>query len=370
MFSKSSKDTLLSMDDSVLQSIEIKIKEKEILNVHEETSNHEWNAYNILETFEKDPMKKETTEKKMINEGTSTSQIALIEESNLWQDDISFKGALTQLDVPNIKDDGLKEINKVAIKSTNRADESNFRENIDPNSKNQQQSVNSIKRNSFHPINIVSNKILRLDCDKIQDSHSLNAGTFYGLPNKVKELYLRIRGISTFYKWQDECLNLDAVRHRKNLIYALPTSGGKTLVAEILMLKEVMCNKRNAVFILPFVAIVQEKVQAMTPFALELNFLVEEYAGSKGNYPPKKRRKKNSMYICTIEKASGLINSLIEENRLHEIGIIVVDELHLLGESGGRGATLECLLTKTLYVNGKKMFVQMIYFYTHCYIFL
>lgn len=146
-------------------------------------------------------------------------------------------------------------------------------------------------------------------------------------------------------------MNLPAIKKHTNLIYALPTSGGKTLVAEILMLREIMCYKRNALFVLPYVAIVQEKVWSLSPFAVALDFLVEEYAASKGVYPPRKRRRKNSIYIATIEKALGLLNSLVETGRIGELGLIVVDELHLIGEQS-RGATLEALLTKIMFLKG------------------
>ncbi|XP_063972884.1 helicase POLQ-like [Diachasmimorpha longicaudata] len=182
-------------------------------------------------------------------------------------------------------------------------------------------------------------------------SEEKTLGAFHELPDRIKSLIFSIKKIDSLYDWQDECLKLNSVMNRRNLIYALPTSGGKTLVAEILMLREITCNKKNAIFILPFVAIVQEKIQSLAPFAVELHFLVEEYAGSKGGYPPIKRRRKNSLYVCTIEKSLGLINSLIETKRLNEVGMIVVDELHLLGEEGGRGATLEGLLAKLMYIN-------------------
>ncbi|XP_058129329.1 helicase POLQ-like [Anopheles ziemanni] len=173
----------------------------------------------------------------------------------------------------------------------------------------------------------------------------LEKGPFFGLPSNVQRILRDFRGIGELYDWQQECLALPAIPERRNLIYALPTSGGKTLVAEILMLREIICRLRNVMFIVPYVSLAQEKVIALSPFSIELQFLLEEYTGGRGQCPPRKRRKKNTIFVCTIEKSLLLMDSLIEADRANEIGLIVIDELHMIGEQR-RGASLEMLITK------------------------
>lgn len=47
----------------------------------------------------------------------------------------------------------------------------------------------------------------------------------------------------------------------------------------------------------------------------------------------------------------ALFDSLVAADRANEIGLVIVDELHMLGE-GSRGAVMESLLTKIQFIKG------------------
>uniref|UniRef100_A0A8B9ZAJ1 DNA polymerase theta n=1 Tax=Anas platyrhynchos TaxID=8839 RepID=A0A8B9ZAJ1_ANAPL len=170
----------------------------------------------------------------------------------------------------------------------------------------------------------------------------------WGLPKAVLEKYHSL-GVVQMFEWQAECLMLGQVLEGKNLVYSAPTSAGKTLVAELLILKRVLETRKKALFILPFVSVAKEKKCYLQALFQEVDVKVEGYMGS---ISPVGRFSSLDVAVCTIEKANGLINRLIEENQMDSLGVVVVDELHMLGDSH-RGYLLELLLTKVRYVTEK-----------------
>ncbi|XP_074486262.1 DNA polymerase theta isoform X1 [Sebastes fasciatus] len=171
----------------------------------------------------------------------------------------------------------------------------------------------------------------------------------WGLPKPVLERYQK-HGVTHMFEWQAQCLMVGQVLQGGNLVYSAPTSAGKTLVSELLMLKRVLETKRKALFILPFVSVAKEKMHYLQSVFEEAGVRVEGYMGSTsaaGGF------KALDVAVCTIEKANSLINRLIEEDNMALLGMVVVDELHMVGDSG-RGYLLELLLTKIRYIAQKQ----------------
>jgi DNA polymerase theta len=79
----------------------------------------------------------------------------------------------------------------------------------------------------------------------------------------------------------------------------------------------------------------------------EAGIKVDGYMGSQ---VPTKGFDSIDIAVCTIEKANGLVNRLMEAGQLHNVGVIIVDEMHLIGDTS-RGYLLELLLTKVLYMS-------------------
>lgn len=69
-------------------------------------------------------------------------------------------------------------------------------------------------------------------------------------------------GIKEMYQWQSDCLSIPGLLSgKRNVVYTAPTSAGKSLVADVLMIRKVVAQRKKAIIVLPYIAIVQEKTR-------------------------------------------------------------------------------------------------------------
>ncbi|TGZ76073.1 hypothetical protein CRM22_000012 [Opisthorchis felineus] len=164
------------------------------------------------------------------------------------------------------------------------------------------------------------------------------------VPPTVFSVYADL-GINSVFSWQGDCLRIPGVLDgTRNLVYSAPTSAGKTLVAEVILMKHVLETTTKALVILPFVSVSREKLFYLQKLFTGLGVRVGGFMA--GQSPPGGLSTVNAA-VCTIEKANSMVNRLVEEGRLGELGLVIVDELHLIGDAH-RGYLLELLLTKLL----------------------
>lgn len=223
----------------------------------------------------------------------------------------------------NIVSNQLKDFNKPIINSNNQSDDLVCDLNISGNDdifENSQ--VVNIHTSTQEKHN---SQLLEEKCDSDKDTEEILTGkqitssalADWGFPEVILDRYASKKVVNMF-EWQVNCLNCRGVLgSNKNLVYSAPTSAGKTLVAEILAIKTVLERKRKVLFILPFVSVVREKMFYFQEILGSSGIRVEGYMGS---YNPPGDFKSVQFAICTIEKANSLVNKMLAEGTLSDVG--------------------------------------------------
>lgn len=126
---------------------------------------------------------------------------------------------------------------------------------------------------------------------------------------------------------------------RKNILVCTPTASGKTVIAEMAMVKSILENRRKAIYIVPLKALASEKFRDFKK--RHGNYL--KVALSIGDLDSADDYLTNyDLIVCTAEKLDSLIRHHAEW--LHKVDTIVIDEVHLMNDPG-RGPTLEIIIT-------------------------
>jgi len=125
----------------------------------------------------------------------------------------------------------------------------------------------------------------------------------------------------------------------KNLVVASPTASGKTLVAEIACIKNVLEKGGKAIYLTPLKALANEKYSELKENYPSLKIMIS--VGDFDSTDP--WLEKADVIVCSNEK----LDSLIRHNApwLNQINTIVIDEIHVLDQPD-RGPTLEILTTR------------------------
>jgi len=152
-------------------------------------------------------------------------------------------------------------------------------------------------------------------------------------------------GIEKLYPPQSKAVSAGLLEG-KNVLISIPTASGKTLLAELAMLRGLELNGK-CLYIVPLRALASEKFRRFSEFEA-LGFKTgistgdldsaDEYLGS------------NDIIVATSEKVDSLIRN--ETRWIENISVVVLDEVHLM-DSPGRGPTLEIIITQLRRMNPK-----------------
>ncbi|CAG4955228.1 unnamed protein product [Parnassius apollo] len=133
-----------------------------------------------------------------------------------------------------------------------------------------------------------------------------------------------------------------------NVLLGAPTGSGKTIVAEVAMFR--VFNQYpscKVVYIAPLKALVKERIKDWKIRLQEkLGKNVVELTGDVS--PDISAIRSSQVIVTTPEKWDGISRSWQTRNYVRDVALIVIDEIHLLGED--RGPVLEVIVSRTNFI--------------------
>ena len=166
--------------------------------------------------------------------------------------------------------------------------------------------------------------------------------------------FLISEGFSNLYPPQADCIKAGLL-DGKSILVSAPTASGKTLTATLAMINYLSKNKGKVIYLSPLRALASEKYvefKKLEKVGLGKKIKVGISTGDFENI--EKNLEKNNVLILTNEKMDSIIRHGAEW--IDEIGLVIVDEIHLIGDET-RGPTLEMVLTKLKLLASKPQIV-------------
>ena len=164
-----------------------------------------------------------------------------------------------------------------------------------------------------------------------------------GLDPRIVEI-LKGQGIEELYPPQADAIGSALLG--ENLVLAIPTASGKSLVAYLAILASVLRGGK-ALYIVPLRALAAEKYEDLKEFE-SLGIKVGISVGDYDSVDP--TLEKFDVIVATSERADSLLRH--RSNWLPQLTVVVADEVHLINDAD-RGPTLEITLAKLRQVNPK-----------------
>lgn len=235
-------------------------------------------------------------------------------------------------------------------------------ETIKYNSQNAYKSIlysgNVLMSHLMHLFNvrleIFFEKNIWINLGKYVDTHQPHWNKFIKL--KTMDLYSKFqikdkknrKSIMEFWNSQLNALNANIIgenQDNENYIIKMPTSAGKTLISEILLLNSFIENENSkAVYITPYLSLtneINESLSSLEKLGFTLSNMTKSYEIDEYE---NLWVEEADVLIATPEKIDLLYRN--EKEFFNDVSIIIIDEGHIVGDNGKRSVLVELLISK------------------------